>query len=137
MKLIALLVTLFALSACPRAKDAAGNGAGDVIDCATEEAVERVAEYAPALELLLQRSTSDGGMLDVPTLEKATQSLKSIGWCAVEKTFSRALSEATKVAAGGPQSSELVADPAELQLTLQTLRARLQAGKRFVNVEAK
>lgn len=139
LKLISVLVLVVAVFSpgCSTTKDAVRNGKSDVVDCAKKEAIERAAEFAPALELLLQRSTTDDGKLDLPTLETATESLSDLGWCAVEKTFARAFVAATSaLQSGSPQSSAHGASPAALLHGLAELRARQRAGKQYVNVTA-
>lgn len=124
------LVTAVSMVGCPGVGGAGKRLVGTAIDCAAPAALEATKQYAPAVEQLLQRSTSSEGAVDQTSLEDATKGfLAETGWCVVENVVASALSRLPLP--GAPKASPLAADPEELKRTLGAIRASRYQGKTF------
>ena len=126
----AVMIAAIAGAGCSGAKATGRHLVGTAVDCAAPAALEATKQYGPAVEQLLQRSTSSEGQVDVPSLEQATVGfLADTGWCVVENVAASFLSRLPLP--GAPQSSPLSADPEELKRALGAIRASRYGGKTF------
>lgn len=104
-----------------------------VIDCTAQQAAKLTTELAPTFEQLLTRATGGDGKVDWPSIDDATRNLSEIGWCALENTVARMLSQIPQ--AGAPQSSPVPMGYDELMHGMAALRYKKFGDKKTFKTE--
>jgi hypothetical protein len=124
------MCSLVAVAACRTLKGEGKAIAGNVVDCAAKEAVKLSRQLEPMVDQLFQRARGQDGKIDWPSVELATEKLEPLAWCAAENTVARWLKKSTD-AVTDVQSSELVADKANLDYGFAELREKRFPGVKF------
>lgn len=131
------LVLIFALaiaptsSGCAAAQDSAKRVAGDVVNCMKPEAKGMIGELVPTFLAIFQNATGNDGKIDWQPVRATASSLKSpLTRCAFSAAVAEVLRPKQKDP-NAPQSSELEADPADVALGFEKIRAEFYGGAKF------